>query len=118
MKTEGLLSYLTSEEVSSNLDRRSENGRLESKPGERRERRPGRHSDAGGNLHGRRRKLAGGLSYGPTGHGMHIRGHREEAGERGVKAGPRRWPEGAAVATVTMDGGEEHTGASGQGARS
>ena len=106
MKTEGLLSYLTSEEVSSNLDRRSE------------KRRPGRHSDAGSKLHGRRRKLAGELGYGPTGHGMHNRGHWEEAGERGVKARPRRWPEGAAVATVAMDGGEEHTGESGQGARS
>ena len=59
--------------------------------------------------HGRRRKLAGELGYGPTGHGMHIRGHREEAGERGIKAGPKRWPEGAAVAAVTMDGSVEHT---------
>ena len=59
--------------------------------------------------HGRRRKLAGELGYGPTGHGMHIRGHREEEGERGVKAGPRRWPEGDAVATVAMDGVQEHS---------
>ena len=33
----------------------------------------------------------------------------ELQGERGVKAGPRRWPEGDAVATVTMDGVQQHS---------
>jgi len=38
-------------------------------------------------------------------HGKRIPWHREEAEERGVMTGPKRWPEGAAVAAVAMDGG-------------
>ena len=105
MKTEGLFRRITREGVSSTGGRRIRNERLGMDPGEREENWLAEIVMPAAKHHGRRRKLADELGYGPTGHGMHIRGHREEAGKRGIKAGPKRWSEGAAVVAVAMDGG-------------
>ena len=56
-------------------------------------------SIAGGEEH------SGEHGKGATVHGKRIPWHLEEAEEWGVMTGPKRWPEGAAVAAVAMDGG-------------
>ena len=64
---------------------------------------PRRLSIAGGEEH------SGEHGKGATVHGKRIPWHREEAKERGVMTGPKRWPEGAAVAAVAMAGVQEHS---------
>ena len=118
MKTEGLLSYLTSEEVPDVLGRWIKDGWLGLDQREERRKGSGRNSDAGGKLHGRRR--GGHRSARPEAYGPRF-GNPEAPGE---SWGGGELGQGKEVAGGVSQGGGRHgrwpklTGACGQGARS
>jgi len=110
MKIEGLFSKILRERVTSNLDRRSGDGRLWWL-GEEREERPAGNSDGRGGLAmNGGEKVTGERENKAYGHGVPNRRHRGREGSAANSPRPRRRPEDADRAAVAMAGGVEFFG--------